>query len=157
MAYPHLADNPITRLSGAIAELKAAPLDAGTEFFPPSNLEVTTIEVGNEANNVIPAKARARFNIRFNDSQTPEKLEAHMRAVIAKHAPDYALDYRVSAEAFLTPPGALSDMVVKAVEEVVGRTPDLTTTGGTSDARYIKNVCPVVEFGTTGMRAHQVG
>ncbi len=156
VAYQHLADNPITRLVPILNDLKAEPIDGGTDYFPPTNLEITTVDVGNPAVNVIPGEARASFNIRFNDLQDGEALASWVREVCARHAENITLDYRCSAEAFLTPPGPLSDIVKQSVQAVTGKEPDLTTTGGTSDARFIKDACPVVEFGTTGKRAHQV-
>lgn len=155
-AYPEMADNPVTRLLAVLQKLKYTMLDTGSEFFPPSNLEITSIDVGNMAGNVIPAQAQARFNIRFNDKHNAETLQAWVRKQIDSVPGEYDLQWRVSGEAFLTPPGKLSGILVDAVKEVTGLTPDLSTTGGTSDARFIKDYCPVVEFGTTGSRAHAI-
>jgi len=159
-AYPHLADNPVHHLVRMLAALTAAPLDEGTEHFQPSTLQVTTIDVGNPATNVIPAKASATFNIRFNDLHTSDSLDAWARqtfdAEIGDSGASYALDFRVTGEAFLTPPGAFSDAIANAVRDVTGRTPELSTTGGTSDARFIKDYCPVAEFGLVGQTMHKV-
>lgn len=156
VAYPHLAENPVTRLVEMLHALKNAPLDKGTEFFQPSNLEVTSVDVGNPSVNVIPEKATARFNIRFNDTYNEKSIEAWVRAQLYKVGGAYNLALRVSGEAFLTPPGPLSECLTRAVKDVTGLTAELSTTGGTSDARFIKNYCPVVEFGTTGKTPHKV-
>ncbi len=156
IAYPQRADNPIPRLVRTLAALNDEVLDEGTEHFQPSNLEVTTIDVGNEAHNVIPSAARAIVNIRFNDRHTGMSLAAWMREVCARHGGDQDLEVRIGGEAFLTPPGPLSDAVAAAVEQVLGVTPELSTTGGTSDARFIKDHCPVVEFGLAGQTMHKV-
>jgi succinyl-diaminopimelate desuccinylase len=156
VAYPHLADNPIHALVRMLAALAAAKLDDGTEHFQPSSLQVTTVDVGNRATNVIPASAAARFNIRFNDLHTSRSLEAWIRRTLDAVGGDYALDVQVSGEAFLTPPGAASGIVVAAVESVTGRRPALSTTGGTSDARFITRVAPVVELGLVGRTMHKV-
>ena len=156
IAYPQRADNPIPRLLRSLSALNDEVLDEGTEHFQPSNLEVTTIDVGNAATNVIPSLARAVFNIRFNDKHTGAGLAAWMREVCARHAGDHALEIHIGGEAFLTPPGALSEAVSAAIERVLGVRPELSTTGGTSDARFIKDHCPVVEFGLAGQTMHQV-
>ncbi len=156
VAYPDLAQNPVTQLVDILHALKHHRLDEGTEFFPPSNLEVTSIDVGNPSTNVIPEKASAGFNIRFNNLHTGQSLEQWLRGVLDQSGAHYTLDVRVSGEAFLNPPGALSSLVTKAVQQVTGITPVLSTTGGTSDARFIKDYCPVVEFGTTGLTAHKI-
>jgi succinyl-diaminopimelate desuccinylase len=159
VAYPHLADNPASRLVRMLAAVIDHPLDAGTEHFQPTNLEVSSIDIGNPATNVIPAKATARFNIRFNDTHTSDSLLAWLRERFAAAAGDgarWTLDHHVTGEAFLTPPGALSDLIAGAVETVTGRRPELSTTGGTSDARFIKDVCPVAEFGLVGQTMHKV-
>jgi succinyl-diaminopimelate desuccinylase len=156
VAYPERADNPIPRLVAILAELGARKLDEGTAWFGPSNLEVTDLEVGNPASNVIPAQARARFNIRFNDRQRGADLEAWVREVVGRHAPAHELRVRISGEAFLTEPGALSALVSAAVTAETGLTPELSTSGGTSDARYIRRLCPVVEFGLPGQSMHKV-
>jgi len=156
IAYPQRADNPIPRLVHTLAALNDETLDEGTDHFQPSNLEVTTIDVGNPAHNVIPSSGRATFNIRFNDQHTGDSLAAWMREVCARHAGDHELDIRIGGEAFLTLPGPLSDAIAAAIEQVTGARPELSTTGGTSDARFIKDHCPVVEFGLAGQTMHQV-
>lgn len=158
VAYPERADNPTAHLVAMLHELKTTTLDEGGEFFPPSNLEVTTMDVANPAVNVIPESAFARFNIRFNDQHHSDVLKAWIETVCRKHSPEgnYTLKHRVSGESFLTPPGALSDIAVAAIESVTGHKPTLSTTGGTSDARIIKDYCPVVEFGTTGRTPHMI-
>lgn len=156
VAYPHLADNPVTKLVAMLHALKTYEIDQGTVYFPPSNLEVTTVDVGNPSVNVIPEKAFARFNIRFNDQHHSDDLKKWVHAVCNGISSDYTLAFRVSGEAFLTLPGALSALVVDAVKKVTGHEPVLSTTGGTSDARIIKDYCPVVEFGTTGRTPHMV-
>ncbi len=155
-AYPHQADNPANRVVAMLAGLTAEPLDRGTDYFEPSNLEITTIDVGNPAANVIPARATAAFNIRFNDRYTTAGLEAWIRRTFDAVGGDYELTLRSSGDSFVTPPGALSDLVAGAVERVTGRRPVLSTTGGTSDARFIKDHCPVVEFGLISRTIHQV-
>ncbi|ACI99680.1 succinyl-diaminopimelate desuccinylase [Rhodospirillum centenum] len=155
-AYPHLADNPLPRLAEALHLLASSPLDMGTPHFQPSTLALTSIDVGNPASNVIPARGTARFNIRFNDLHTPESLEAHIRDVLEEVGGAWELALQTSGVAFLTPPGALSDIVAAAVEAHTGRTPELSTSGGTSDARFIKDHCPVVEFGLVGASMHKV-
>ncbi|MES2984957.1 MAG: succinyl-diaminopimelate desuccinylase [Pseudomonadota bacterium] len=154
-AYPALADNPVTRIVNMLHALKAEPLDAGTEFFPPSNLEVTTIDVGNPTVNMIPAVATAQFNVRFNDQYTGAAVDAWVRARLAPFG-SYALTSRLTGEAFLTRDEALAAIVVDSVQAVTGMRPSLSTTGGTSDARFIKDYCPVIEFGTTGRTSHMV-
>jgi succinyl-diaminopimelate desuccinylase len=156
VAYPARADNPVHRLVRALTALTAAPLDAGTEWFEPSSLQLTSIDVGNPATNVIPATARARLNIRFNDRHTGAALEAWLRATLDQHAERFDLAVTVSGEAFLTAPGPAVDRLRDAVESVTGRSPRLDTGGGTSDARFIARHCPVAEFGLTGITMHQV-
>jgi len=156
VAYPHLADNPLPRLTKALSMLADSPLDEGTPHFQPSTLAITTIDVANPASNVIPAKGTAKFNIRFNDLHTPKSLEAHIRDVLEEVGGTWDLKMAVSGEAFLTPPGALVATVAGAVTAVTGKTPELSTSGGTSDARFIKNFCPVVEFGLVGQTMHKV-
>lgn len=154
-AYPQRADNPVHRLLRALAALTAAPLDAGTEWFEPSSLQVTSVDVGNPATNVIPGLARARLNIRFNDRHTGASLEAWLRAALAQHAERFKLDVTVSGEAFLTAPGPLVDRLAAAVAGTAGTRPRLDTGGGTSDARFIARHCPVAEFGLVGATMHQ--
>ncbi len=156
VAYPHLADNPIPRLLKIMTRLTDRRLDEGTEHFDRSNLEVTTVDVGNVATNVIPAAATGRVNIRFNDRHTGQSLVDWITSVCDSVGGAYELKTHISGEAFLTQPGHLSQLVVDAVKAVTGREPDLSTTGGTSDARFIKNACPVVEFGLIGATMHKV-
>lgn len=156
VAYPHLADNPIPRLLAMLAALLSENPDRGDEHFQPSNLEVTSVDVGNSATNVIPACAEASLNVRYGPSHTPESLEAWLREKLDQaDAGAYALDLQWSGPAFLTRPGPLTSVVAEAVELVTGRRPEASTTGGTSDARFIQTVCPVVEFGGVGKTMHQ--
>ncbi len=156
VAYPRRADNPIHRLLRALAAMTAAPLDAGTEWFEPSSLQVTTVDVGNPATNLVPASATARINIRFNDRHTGASLHAWLRAVLDAHAERYDLAVAISGEAFLTAPGPAVDRLRHAIAGVTGRQPALDTGGGTSDARFIAQYCPVAEFGLVGATMHQV-
>lgn len=156
VAYPHRASNPITPLIAILADLKARVLDTGNDWFQPSNLEITDIMVGNPATNVIPAQARARLNIRFNNEHSGAALADWIRSTVAVHAPGASVEVKISGEAFLTEPGALSGLVAGAVHAVTGRDPELSTTGGTSDARFIRRLCPVVEFGLPGQSMHKV-
>ncbi len=153
VAYPHLADNPISRLVAMLAELNALTLDEGTDWFQPSNLEITEIEVGNPATNVIPARARARLSVRFNDRHSGASLSQLIGSIAEKHG-GMALPI-VSGEPFLTPPGVFSAMVAAAVEAETGVTPEASTTGGTSDARFLKDLCPVIEFGLCNATMHK--
>ncbi|PCI60147.1 MAG: succinyl-diaminopimelate desuccinylase [Kordiimonadales bacterium] len=156
VAYPHMAHNPVPDLVKILSELNKEPLDAGNDQFQPSNLEIIDIHVGNESQNVIPCEAKARFNVRFNNEYTPESLQAELSARMNHAGVAYDIDWWVSGESFLTPAGPLSAAVATAVEKHTGRMPDLSTTGGTSDARFIKNMCPVVEFGLVGATMHKV-
>lgn len=156
VAYPHLADNPVPRLVRALAEIDAIVLDSGNAWFQPSNIEIIDLAVGNPATNVIPARAAARISIRFNDEQRGEDLIARVNAIVQRHAPGADVKGRVYGEAFLTAPGALSSLVSEAVEARLGITPELSTTGGTSDARYLVKVCPVVEFGLVNATMHKL-
>ncbi len=153
VAYPHLADNPAPRLVAMLAELDALVLDEGTDWFQPSNLEITDIAIGNPATNVIPAKASARISIRFNDLHTGESLSAMVAEIAHRHGG--TARPVISGEAFLTPPGAFSAMVAAAVEAETGLVPEASTTGGTSDARFLKNLCPVIEFGLNNATMHK--
>ncbi|WP_076399373.1 succinyl-diaminopimelate desuccinylase [Insolitispirillum peregrinum] len=158
VAYPHLADNPIPRLVALVQALIGTPIDQGSSHFQASNLEITSIDVGNMATNVIPAKAEARFNVRFNDLWSGETLEAHLRQRLQAVCDDPALwdlAISVSGESFLTQPGPFTGVVEQAIRSVTGLSPDLSTTGGTSDARFIKNACPVLEFGLVGQTMHK--
>ncbi len=154
VAYPHLADNPIPRLVALLAAIEAIVLDDGTDWFQPSNIEITDIAVGNPAANVIPAKASARISIRFNDLHSGDALVARIGALAAAHGA--TVTGRVSGEAFLTAPGAFSALVADAIDHVTGLTPTLSTTGGTSDARFLSKLCPVVEFGLLNATMHKV-
>jgi len=159
VGYPHLADNPVPRMVRVLAALKATPLDAGTAHFDASNLEVTTVDVGNLATNIIPGTACATFNIRFNDLWTPDTLAAEIEARVRAAEPDARIDLTfdpTNSVAFLTSPGPFVDLVADAVEAETGRRPALSTTGGTSDARFIQAHCPVVEFGLVGQTMHAV-
>jgi succinyl-diaminopimelate desuccinylase len=159
-AYPHRAKNPVTALVKLLARLDAEPLDRGTPHFDPSTLAITTIDTGNTASNVIPARATAAVNIRFNDTHSGDTLSAWLRgeaeAVAEATGVEIGLKVSVSGEAFLTPPGELSALVGRAVEAETGRKPVASTSGGTSDARFVKDHCPVVEFGLVGKTMHQV-
>jgi len=155
-AYPHLADNAAHRLVRMLDAVIREPLDQGSAHFQPSTLQVSTIDVGNPANNVIPAEASARFNIRFGDRHTPASIEAWLRRHFDAAGGEYALEIEVSGTAFLTPPGPLSELVARAAERVTGIRPELSTTGGTSDARFIKEHCPVAEFGLISQTMHKV-
>jgi succinyl-diaminopimelate desuccinylase len=160
VAYPERAVNPVHGMARLISGLLAAPLDAGTAHFGPSNLEMTTVDVGNPTTNVVPNEARASFNIRFNDLWTPATLEAEIRRRL-EAATDGWIRYTASfqptnAVAFVTEPSPFVDLVRTAVAAETGATPQLSTTGGTSDARFIKDYCPVVEFGLVGRTMHQI-
>lgn len=154
VAYPHLADNPIPRLVKILTEIEAIHLDDGTEWFQPSNIEITDIQVGNKATNVIPAKADARLSIRFNDLQRGEDLVERLRTLV--EAGGGTLTAMISGEAFLTPPGELSAAISEAVEAITGVRPEASTTGGTSDARFLTHICPVVEFGLCNATMHKL-
>jgi len=153
VAYPHLADNPIPRLVALLGELDAWHIDDGSDWFQPSNLELTDLAVGNPATNVIPAEAGARLSIRFNDLQTGQDLVAKVTAMAERHR--VAVRAVISGEAFLTMPGAFSTLVADAVAAETGITPELSTTGGTSDARFLRALCPVIEFGLSNATMHK--
>ena len=159
-AYPHRANNPIPALARLVDRMSSNELDRGTDHFDPSTLAFVTVDTGNPATNVIPAQTRAAVNIRYNDLHTGESLTAWMQSEADKIAEEFGVkvDMRVkiSGESFVTPPGELSDLVSKSVQAVTGKTPELSTSGGTSDARFVKNHCPVVEFGLVGKTMHQV-
>lgn len=160
VAYPHLADNPVRRMIKVLHALDTHDLDSGTEFFQPSNLEITTIDVNNPTGNLIPAMAKATFNIRFNDKHTSQTLikwiEGICESLCEAGDAKFELKSHVSGEAFLTKPGELSKRLSDAVQSVTGLKPELSTTGGTSDARFIKEYSPVVEFGLMNKTAHKV-
>ncbi len=153
VAYPHLADNPIPRLIALLAELDAIVLDEGSAWFQPSNLEVTDLAVGNPATNVIPAEARARLSIRYNDHHTGQALVDRVTEIAAKHRTEVRAT--LHGEAFITLPGPQSALVAAAVEAETGLVPELSTTGGTSDARFLRALCPVIEFGLTNATMHK--
>ena len=160
-AYPHKAKNPVPAMARLMDRLASHPLDEGTDHFDPSTLAVTTIDVGNPATNVIPAKATATVNIRFNDAHSLDSLIAWMEDETASVAQETGIAIEIdvrkgASQSFLTPPGPLSDLVAQAVETQTGRKPELSTTGGTSDARFVKDHCPVVEFGLVGKTMHEV-
>jgi succinyl-diaminopimelate desuccinylase len=156
VAYPHLADNPIPKLIAILAEVEALVLDEGNAWFQPSNIETTDITVGNPATNIIPGHAAARLSIRFNDAHRGGDLVDQIRAIVHTHASDATVSGRVSGEAFLTGPGAFSTLIGDAIEARLGRRPDLSTTGGTSDARFLSALCPVVEFGLINATMHKL-
>lgn len=161
VAYPHLAKNPVPPLLQALAALVAEPLDSGTENFDASNLEVTGLDTSTQAFNVIPAEARAKFNIRFNDLHTADSLREYvLHKVLDAVGEDtdfqIQIDWEPSSDCFLTQRGAFTDLVADAVKEMTGIAPKLSTTGGTSDARFIKDYCPVLEFGLVGQTMHKI-
>jgi succinyl-diaminopimelate desuccinylase len=155
-AYPQLADNPMPRMVEILSKLQAEILDEGTEHFDPSNLEITTIDTGNMATNILPAQVSAGFNIRFNDNHTCKSLADWVRSICDSVTDKYELEVEETGEAFITEPGEFSSIVANAVKSVTGLTPELSTTGGTSDARFIKDHAQVVEFGLTNETAHKV-
>jgi succinyl-diaminopimelate desuccinylase len=154
VAYPHLADNPIPKLVAILSEIESISLDSGTDWFQPSNIEITDISVGNNATNVIPAKAQARISIRFNDRHRGDTLVDRIRELVTRSGG--TLDAMVSGEAFLTPPGVFSEMIADCVEAVTRLRPEASTTGGTSDARFLSKICPVVEFGLCNATMHKL-
>ncbi len=155
-AMPARADNPVHRLMAALSPLLAAPLDQGTEFFPPSTLQVTGFDVGNTAANVIPATARAMLNIRFNDLHTRDSLIARLNAALAAAGCRYDIEADSNANPFLTEPGPFVHALQRAIRRTTGEEPELNAGGGTSDARFIRTFCPVAEFGDIGATGHQV-
>jgi succinyl-diaminopimelate desuccinylase len=158
VAYPHLADNAAHRLVAMLDALTSEPLDEGNDHFQASSLQITSIDIGNPTENVIPGEAEARFNIRFNDMHTSDSLAQWIRGKLdgASGGTEYDLKIRVSGESFVFQPGELSGLISDACEKIVGRRPELSTTGGTSDARFIKNHCPVAEFGLISQTMHKV-
>jgi succinyl-diaminopimelate desuccinylase len=160
VAYPHRAANPVPDISRLIVALSEEPLDHGSALFQASNLEFTSVDVGNSATNVIPGQARAKFNIRFNDNHTQETLRRLVEERLTK-ACGNRIRARIvwepsNSNVFVTKPGPFTDLAVAAIEEVTGRKPELSTSGGTSDARFISNYCPVIEFGLVGQTMHQI-
>jgi succinyl-diaminopimelate desuccinylase len=155
-AYPQKADNPVHRLVALLSALTSRVLDRGTDWFEPSSLQVTTIDVGNPASNVIPGRASATWNIRFNDRHSEASLSAWLREAAEAHAPRHRLELSCSGEAFLTEPGEAVERLVGAIEAATGVRPKLDTGGGTSDARFIARYCPVAEFGLVGTTMHKV-
>lgn len=156
VAYPHLADSPFGRLLSFLNAVTAEPLDAGYEDFDPSNLEITTIDTGNKTTNLIPGAVQARLNIRFNPNHSGASLTDWLETIAAQTAGQHDLHVSVSGEPFLTPRGGFTDILAGAIADITGSTPELSTTGGTSDARFIARACPVVEFGIVGQTMHKV-
>jgi succinyl-diaminopimelate desuccinylase len=157
VAYPHRTTNPVPPLARLIAALDSLHLDDGTEQFPPSNLEFTAVSTPTSASNVIPGSATAQLNIRFNDLQRGSDLVKLVEEIAEREAPGSKVTARISGEAFLTPPGALYDVIVSAIEEETGVKPELSTSGGTSDGRFLIQLCPVVDFGLPNATMHKVG
>ena len=162
VAYPHFALNPIPPLLDYLGQLTSRPLDQGTDYFDASNLEIISVDVGNPVTNLIPALATASINIRFNSLHTGDSLirfcQERAQSVKQQHSPQlkWIFDFKISGESFITNHKPLQDTLVKAVKKITGLTPELSTSGGTSDARFIKNICPVIEFGLINAQAHQV-
>lgn len=159
-AYPHRAKNPVTAMVRLMDRLAGHELDRGSDHFDASTLAITTIDTGNPANNVIPAACRGTVNIRYNDLHSGESLSDWLRGqaadISAETGVAFEIDFYLAGESFLTPPGPLSDLVARAVQAETNRVPELSTSGGTSDARFIKNHCPVIEFGLVGQTMHKV-
>jgi len=156
VAYPHLADNPITRLLAMLAPVNGTALDGGNDYFDPSTANVTSIDTGNEVGNVIPATVEARFNIRFNTEHKSEDLIEWLEEHFDRIGGQWTSNWRVSALPFVTPAGRLTELMQDAILAVTGQTPTLSTSGGTSDARFITTICPVAEFGLVGQTMHQI-
>ncbi len=154
VAYPARVDNPMHRLTWSLSEILGTTLDEGTEWFEPTSLQITSVDVGNTATNLVPATATARLNIRFNDRHTGASLEQWLRAVLDRHGDHATVEVSVSGEAFLTKPGPQTERLVAAIKSVTGLEPQLDTGGGTSDARFIARYCPVAEFGLVGATMH---
>jgi succinyl-diaminopimelate desuccinylase len=157
VAYPHRAKNPVPPLARVVAALDSLHLDDGNEQFPPSNLEFTAISTPTDASNVIPGSATAQLNIRFNNLHRGANLVKLVEEIAEREAPGATVRARISGEAFLTPAGPLYDVVVEAIEEETGLTPELSTSGGTSDGRFLIQLCPVVDFGLPNATMHKVG
>jgi succinyl-diaminopimelate desuccinylase len=156
VAYPHRVDNPVHRLIRALDALTSAPVDAGTDWFEASSLQVTSVDVGNTATNVVPASARAALNIRFNDGHSGASLTEWVRATVGRYADRFDLESSISGESFVTKPGPMVEILRQAILGATGIDPKLDTGGGTSDARFIAQYCPVAEFGLVGATMHQV-
>jgi succinyl-diaminopimelate desuccinylase len=156
VAYPHRTDNPIPKLARVLAALDALHLDDGTEAFEPSNLEFTAVGTPTKATNIVPGAATAQLNIRFNDLHRGEELVALVRRIVAEAAPGATVEARISGEAFLTPPGPLYELVTDAIREETGISPSLSTSGGTSDGRFLIKLCPVVDFGLPNATMHKL-
>ena len=156
VAYPHLADNPITRLIAMLAPVNGTALDGGNDYFDPSTANVTSIDANNEAGNIIPASVSAKFNIRFNTEHNSEDLIGWLEEHFNRVGGDWTATWRASAQPFVTPAGSFTKLMQAAIESVTGQKPILSTSGGTSDARFITNICPVAEFGLVGQTMHQV-
>jgi len=160
VAYPHRGINPVPTLLGILGMLQSRHLDEGSDFFQPSNLEITTVDVGNPTENMIPETAKARFNIRFNTAHSGASLTQWVEGILDEARQGFdgriEIEIRVSGESFLTPPGKLTDILQDAAENILGRRPELSTSGGTSDARFITHYAPVAEFGLVGATMHQV-
>ena len=156
VAYPQLADNPIPKLILILNELIKEPLDEGNEYFDASNLEITSIDAGNSASNVIPQEISAKLNIRYNDNFTKEKIESDIESRLKKHDYEYSINFEHSGDSFITEPGEFVNNLSKIIEKHCKITPTLSTTGGTSDARFIKNYGRVVEFGLVGASMHKI-
>ncbi|SEQ55770.1 succinyldiaminopimelate desuccinylase [Sphingobium sp. YR768] len=154
VAYPHLADNPIPKLVRILTAIEAEVLDEGTDWFQPSNIEITDLDVGNAAHNVIPGAATARISIRFNDQHSGASLIERIKAIAATEGG--TVEARISGESFLTQPGAFSDLISGAIRDVTGIDTELSTTGGTSDARFLSRLCPVAEFGLNNATMHKL-
>ena len=159
-AYPHRANNPLPAMARLVDQLSSSELDHGTEYFDASSLAVVTIDTGNTATNVIPAQTRTTINLRFNDTHSGASLtswlQTHADEIATAFGVAVSLETSISGESFITPPGALSDLVARAVQVETNRTPQMSTSGGTSDARFVQHHCPVVEFGLVGKTMHQV-
>jgi succinyl-diaminopimelate desuccinylase len=157
VAYPHLAKNPVHDLAPALAELASIEWDKGNEFFPPTTWQVSNIHAGTGALNIIPGEARVDFNFRFSTASTAEGLEARVHEVLDRHGLDYGLEWILGGRPFLTPRGRLVETLSRAIEKIAGLTPEISTTGGTSDGRFIIDICPeVVEFGPVNRSIHKV-
>jgi succinyl-diaminopimelate desuccinylase len=159
-AYPHRANNPVTAMVRLMDRLASHELDQGTDHFDASTLAITTVDTGNPATNVIPAQCRATVNIRFNDLHSGDSLTEWLHSMVDQVADETGISFdlriKVSGESFITPPGELSDLIASAVRAELGVTPEMSTTGGTSDARFVKELCPVTEFGLVGKTMHSV-